>query len=498
MKKKIIFWLGADYTHFCLAYALQKKYDCDMYGIVEVTNKPRKFFEKQGLVNFKKTMYLHDNIKKGYYHDLEYLARFEKKYKIDLGKLIQNERIFLYYKYFHEFSYDEMLSILEQECKFFEKVLEDIKPDMLFMKLSALHHQELFYQMCKNTGVFVQMLTFSPIGNHSMLMEDWSKMNYTGNSDVKNLNFQQLREYLDKFSLSKNLDKTQRKNQPSNNFLNLLKSTTYFVLKSDSENTRTHYTYYGRTKLKSILFHLNDILITKSRKSYLDKVSKKEIKKDEKFAYFPLHVDIERTLLLEAPYFLKQVEMIKWVAKSLPIDFKLYVKEHPSQAERAWRSSAEYKEIMDIPNVVLIHPNVSQKKLYEKCSLVVTIAGTSGFEAAFYEKPALCFTEQYYAELPSVEVIRDLKELPEIIRQSLTKKVMASDLDRFLSSIEKNFSKFDYLEFWKRYQEEFFYNGNLYDVELSETKMKRFLEKNITDLNYLADEHIRKIEQKFD
>ena len=47
MKDKIIFWLGVDKTPFCLEYSLQQKYDCDMYAIIDITKKPRKFFETQ-------------------------------------------------------------------------------------------------------------------------------------------------------------------------------------------------------------------------------------------------------------------------------------------------------------------------------------------------------------------------------------------------------------------------------------------------------------------
>ena len=61
MKDKIIFWLGVDYTPFCLAYSLQQKHDCEMYAIIDITKKPRKFFETQKLVNFKKTWFFSVN-----------------------------------------------------------------------------------------------------------------------------------------------------------------------------------------------------------------------------------------------------------------------------------------------------------------------------------------------------------------------------------------------------------------------------------------------------
>ena len=62
MKDKIIFWLGVDYTPYCLAYSLQQKYDCDMYAIIDITKKPRKFFETQKLVDFKNNSSFSNNM----------------------------------------------------------------------------------------------------------------------------------------------------------------------------------------------------------------------------------------------------------------------------------------------------------------------------------------------------------------------------------------------------------------------------------------------------
>ena len=52
MVDKILFWFGVDYTHYCLSHALQKKIDCEMYAIVDITERPKTFFENQGLDEF--------------------------------------------------------------------------------------------------------------------------------------------------------------------------------------------------------------------------------------------------------------------------------------------------------------------------------------------------------------------------------------------------------------------------------------------------------------
>ena len=77
--------------HFSLSYYLQQKLDDDFFAIIDVSNKPKKFFQNQKIVNFKKTWDYNDQIKKtSKKPDLEYLKKFEKKYKINLWKMAIN------------------------------------------------------------------------------------------------------------------------------------------------------------------------------------------------------------------------------------------------------------------------------------------------------------------------------------------------------------------------------------------------------------------------
>jgi hypothetical protein len=80
-----------------------------------------------------------------------------------------------------------------------------------------------------------------------------------------------------------------------------------------------------------------------------------------------------------------------------------------------------------------------------------------------------------------------------MIENSLSKKIDPSDLDRFVTLLEKSTTNFDYADFLTKFKKEFFYNGNLVDVEIPETKMKSFLEKIGVLLDTLADAHIKKI-----
>ena len=104
----------------------------------------------------------------------------------------------------------------------------------------------------------------------------------------------------------------------------------------------------------------------------------------------------------------------------------------------------------------MVHPNVPNEILYKNCSLLITIAGTPGFEASFYGKPVITMTDMYYSLLPSVNTVKNLEELPTLIKEGLKQKIEPNNLDRFLSILEKNISKFDYADFMAELSNDFF------------------------------------------
>mgnify|MGYP000005103586 FL=1 len=95
-KDKVLVWIGADFVHFFLAYGLQEKIDADYYAIIDITNKPKKFFVNQSLINFKKIWFYHDEINDSYSKkpDIDFLKKSEIKYGINLWNLALNERTF--------------------------------------------------------------------------------------------------------------------------------------------------------------------------------------------------------------------------------------------------------------------------------------------------------------------------------------------------------------------------------------------------------------------
>jgi len=206
-----------------------------------------------------------------------------------------------------------------------------------------------------------------------------------------------------------------------------------------------------------------------------------------------MHQEPERSLLIAAPYYTNQIETIRHIVKSLPVEYKLYVKEHYSQSLREWRPISDYKKIMEIPNVKLFHPKVSIDELIKKCSLVITTGGTASFEAAFYKKPSIIFTDMGFNILPSVFRLKSLEDLPKTIRLALSHEVNPTELDKYVEELDKNSFYFNLLGYIQKEANFFNYGGNFADTKISENKMKLFLEENKTLIENLALEFTKKI-----
>ena len=234
---------------------------------------------------------------------------------------------------------------------------------------------------------------------------------------------------------------------------------------------------------------------TKIRKSFIDKNTELEIHNDEKFILFTLNQEPERSTLIATPYYTNQLEVIRHIAKSLPPGYKLYVKEHFSQVLREWRKISYYKEILEIPNVRLYHPSANIEKLIQKSSLVISIGGTTPFQAAFYQKPSIIMADLGYTAIPSIQKLNSLEELPLVIRNSIKTKVNSDDLDRYLSILFEHSFDLNLKEYEIREGIFFRYGGNYHDTVITNDKMKSFLEENEDLFKILTDQHIKKLEQ---
>jgi len=116
------------------------------------------------------------------------------------------------------------------------------------------------------------------------------------------------------------------------------------------------------------------------------------------YAFFPLHTEPEVALCLYSKTFLNQIEAIRLVSHNLPVGMKLIVKDHPCSLGK--RTFGYYRKILDIPNVMLAHHDIQSKELLLNAQMVVSIAGSIGFEGMILNKPVIALGGVTYSFLP--------------------------------------------------------------------------------------------------
>jgi capsule polysaccharide modification protein KpsS len=493
--KKVLVWIGGDLFNFPLTYYLKKKCDLEIHAIADVTLHLKKYLENQKLIKFNNLWFFQEsaslNLKNP---NLSFLKEIEKKYDLNLWELINTERYFdPKINTYHKFSKEEILCIIENECKFFEKILFDIKPEFLILYMPFFHYDFILYKMCKKLGIKVLLLGLARgFSKTALICEDYDKLpkHDIQKTDEKNFtSFEQLQAYLKKDDW---FEETQTL---KNNFMSSKKFLfkAFFTYLFSKNHNQKYYTYFGAGKIKVILRTIWVNLLEKYRFSYMENHSLKELNISEPFIFFPLHVYPEGSFVLNAPYFTNQLEIIKHISKSIPINYTLVVKEHPVMSMRGWRELSFYDEIINLPNVKLLSSLIPSDEILKKMKLIITITSTAGLEAAFYGKPSIVLVDTMYDEIPSVIKLKKIDDLSSAIKESLNKKIQPGDLNSYINSIEKKSFKCDITGLSNNLINEIFYNGFLSDVKITDEKFLKFIENNSEQFKILATNYFKLI-----
>ncbi len=136
----------------------------------------------------------------------------------------------------------------------------------------------------------------------------------------------------------------------------------------------------------------------------------------EKYVYMPLHLIPESSVFVKASFYVDELNLIEQVSKSLPVGWKLYVKEH--QAMLGERDLEFYKKAAEIANVRVVQINYYKdpKPWILNCEGVVTITGTAAYEAALLGKRSIIFGDVPFSLIDGVTRIRSFEDLPAAIR----------------------------------------------------------------------------------
>lgn len=126
------------------------------------------------------------------------------------------------------------------------------------------------------------------------------------------------------------------------------------------------------------------------------------------FVLFPLHMQPESSIdVLGHPY-CNQIELIRAMARTLPVSHELYVKEH--SVALTIRPHGFYRQLRRIPGVRLIDFRANTFELMAHADLVVVVTGTAAYEAALLGRPAATIAPIFFDRIvrfPRFDPFRD-------------------------------------------------------------------------------------------
>ena len=128
---------------------------------------------------------------------------------------------------------------------------------------------------------------------------------------------------------------------------------------------------------------------------------------EEKFVYFPLHFEPERTTNPDGGFFHDQLIALIMLRNLVPKDIFIYLKEHPSQKlvgakGSRGRSPLFYNMVKNISNVKIVDLKEDSYNLLNKSLLTATISGSIAFESALLGKKSIVFGTTWYDGCPNI------------------------------------------------------------------------------------------------
>lgn len=359
------------------------------------------------------------------------------------------------------YPHEDLLRAFQARARAIEQMLNKERPDAIFFfSIGALGHLLLFH-IAKKLGIRTYNIDFPRVGNRMCLSEDYrtlSGVEKTFREFQKNGQttpfHDEAKKLLAQFRATGSLNlpymdiavgQLPKKTNPIQ-ISKLVQTVRYLITIFKNFRRNRNRFVYGVTDQNPLRF-IGQKLKQRYRLFRGMADLTREPDWSEEFVYMPLHYEPELSILLLSPFYFDQLQLARYLARSLPAHMKLYVKEHPAMVSR--RARSYYKELRKIPNVVLVPPATPSAELSRHARIVATITGTAGWEASLLGIPVITFGEVFYNALSGVTRVRDIEKLPEIIRQKLDSfSCNEEEVTNFLAAALKESVPFDFSRLW--------------------------------------------------
>ena len=398
----------------------------------------------------------YDSSRKKISLDEKILSKYLKYEKISLKMMDRMD----YNRY--SFNYSERVQLYYNILEFILNSFNEYKPKKIIFGESphSIYHY-LIYAVAIESNIKILRLSPTYIYGYTFLtssiediplyiQKEYDKAKKLETIDLKVEKY--FKKTNDKYIKGKPyyMDEIIKNNQKSNTYKilkSLTKSIRYFI------NNKPRYNDYkmrdysimdtfsnqqlAKGILNGTLFKIN---LEKEYNKYVIKTLD-NFNLNDKFIYFPLHYQPERTTSPEGNFFSDQYLAINMLSQASNGKFKIYIKEHLSQFFQKYegeqgRTSDFYQQLSLLDNIVFIDKNVESFDLIDHSLSVATITGTAGFESVIRGKPAIVFGYPWYLNCEGVFQVTTNEMLLKAIHIIIDNpKLNSLNIKYFLQSI---------------------------------------------------------------
>ncbi|MAV81841.1 MAG: hypothetical protein CMI90_00075 [Pelagibacteraceae bacterium] len=208
--------------------------------------------------------------------------------------------------------------------------------------------------------------------------------------------------------------------------LYLEKNSKTFCAKSSIKKNVTYKLLIHNNSQKAFNFYLNN-----------------SIKSDfpEKSVFFAGSRHPERSHCPDAGLLYDPLRILTKLSTNLPNDYFILYKEHPNNFNQPFEDPRKnidfYKKLLELKNIIFIHPKIHSNHLIDVSSIVATATGTAGFEAAIRGKQSIIFGSCWYETLGSVKKLNNSFEIKNYFKnfRILDEKSIRKEISILLNKI---------------------------------------------------------------
>jgi Capsule polysaccharide biosynthesis protein len=370
--------------------------------------------------------------------------------------------------YSPRFNHEEMQSILFVAMDKIKNHIEIVKPDFILSFINVTFGEYLYYCVAKEMGIPFLNLRNTKIENYVTVAPDIFEPSKKIKSLFLNLQKQAVSKTTKKkaesyyFKLAK-----QRATYEGQNYinevqkpftftpkglLNTIAKPAYWLGKTLTKN-REHTDNHSPSPFWAAIYKdtINPLRYRKVVKKYSRRFKSIDEIKNINYAFFPLHLEPEISLLTYSRPYFNQIEVIRWCAYSLPVGWKLVIKDHPKNPY--YRKKDYFKKLFEIPNVIMVPPDSSTFELICWAKAIMIISGFVGFEAICQAKPVIAFGRTAFEFLPKTMQCRvdDPKKIAKALHDLLDNyKIDEEAIKKYITAVMYSSVRFDWYSIGKK------------------------------------------------